>query len=85
MFNANYLIIGGIVIIFLGIVMIFLGTALQAGERSSSDTSSGEVKTGGVIMIGPIPIIFGSDKGFTIVAVILALILMVVSYLLFYR
>jgi len=42
-----------------------------------------EIKTGGVIMIGPIPIIFGSDKESAKTAVVLAIILMLLSLLIF--
>jgi len=79
MIKANTLIISGIAAVFLGMLLIFIGTALQATSKT------GEVQTGGVIMIGPIPIIFGSDKTFIIIAAVFALVLMVVSYLLFYR
>ena len=40
-----------------------------------------EVKGGGVIMLGPIPIIFGSDKESAKTAAILAIILMLLSLL----
>ena len=40
-----------------------------------------EIKTGGVIMIGPIPIIFGSDKESAKTAAVLAIILMLLSLL----
>ena len=42
-----------------------------------------EIKTGGVIMIGPIPIIFGSDKDSAKTAIILAIILMLLSLVIF--
>jgi uncharacterized protein (TIGR00304 family) len=42
-----------------------------------------EIKTGGVIMIGPIPIIFGSDKESAKTVTILAIILMLLSLLIF--
>ena len=78
MLKGSILTITGILVILIGFILIFLGTALQASSKT-------EVKSGGVILIGPIPIIFGTDKGFIIVAVILAIILMVASYILFYR
>ena len=40
-------------------------------------------KAGGVIMLGPIPIIFGSDKESAKTAAILAIILMLLSLLIF--
>ena len=67
--------------VILGILMIFIGTALQ----SLSNDSKTEVHTGGVILIGPIPIIFGNDKTLVLYGVIFAVILMVLSYFLFYR
>lgn len=48
------------------------------------DKEEPRVRGGGVIMIGPIPIIFGSDKGSAKTLVILAIILMLIS-LLFFR
>jgi uncharacterized protein (TIGR00304 family) len=80
MIKGNTIIIAGIIVIFIGFILIFLGTALQ-----STTTKNTEVKTGGVILIGPIPIIFGNDKGFIVTAVILVIILMILAYLLFYR
>ena len=42
-----------------------------------------KIKAGGVIMLGPIPIIFGSDKESAKTATILAIILMLLSLLIF--
>ena len=81
MVNYNSIILAGFAVIVLGILLIFIGTALQ----SSSSSSKTEIHTGGVIMIGPIPIIFGNDKGLVVIGVIFAVVLMVLSYLLFYR
>ena len=41
------------------------------------------IRGGGVIMLGPIPIIFGSDKESAKTAIILAIILMILSLLIF--
>jgi uncharacterized protein (TIGR00304 family) len=72
--------IAGIIAIFIGFILIFIGTFLQG-----TASKTGEVKTGGVILIGPIPIIFGNDTGSIITVVILAIILMILAYFLFYR
>ena len=77
--NANAMIIAGIIVIFLGMIIIFVGTALQSTSKSS------DVHTGGVIMIGPIPIIFGNDKGLIITGMIFAVVIMALYYFLFYR
>ncbi|MCC4768285.1 TIGR00304 family protein [Methanosarcina sp. DH1] len=50
-------------------------------ENSSERKVESEIKTGGVIMIGPIPIIFGSDKESAKTTAILAIILMLLSLL----
>jgi len=50
-------------------------------EKPSERKVESEIKTGGVIMIGPIPIIFGSDKESAKTAAILAIILMLLSLL----
>ena len=77
--NAGTLVIAGIIVIFLGMILIFVGTALQSTSKNS------EVHTGGIILIGPIPIIFGNDKSLIITGVIFAVIIMVLYYFLFYR
>jgi len=80
MIKGSFLVIAGVAVIFIGMIMILAGTALQ-----STSSKNETVKTGGVILIGPIPIIFGTDKSFTIIAVIIGIILMIISYFLFYR
>jgi uncharacterized protein (TIGR00304 family) len=71
----------GFAVVILGIFLIFIGTALQ----SSSNDSKTEIHTGGVILIGPIPIIFGNDRTLILFGVIFAIIIMILSYFLFYR
>lgn len=79
MIQGNTIVTVGILVIIVGFILIFTGTALQSSSKTS------DVKTGGVILIGPIPIIFGSDKGTIVTAVIMAIILMILAYFLFYR
>lgn len=50
-------------------------------ENPSERKVESKIKTGGVIMLGPIPIIFGSDKESAKTAAILAIILMLFSLL----
>lgn len=77
--NATILVIAGIIVIFIGIILILVGTALQSTSKNA------EVRTGGVILIGPIPIIFGNDRSLIIGAMIFAVVIMVLWYLLIYR
>ena len=75
----------GIGLIFVGILLIFTAIILFA----ISNAKGGEkVKGGGAIIIGPIPIIFGTDKQsiktillLSITLTMLLIILIIVSYL----
>lgn len=80
MIKGSSIFIGGIIFVFIGIILIMIGSVMQ-----SSSSKTGEVHTGGVILIGPIPIIFGNDKSLIIAGIIFAIIIMVLWYLLFYR
>ena len=62
---------------FAGIVLIFIGFMLII----ASTLPQKEVRSGGVIMIGPIPLIFGTDKEMVILVSILAIIMMVLALL----
>lgn len=42
------------------------------------------VRGGGIVMIGPIPIIFGTDIGALKIIMILAIVLMIIVVVLFY-
>ena len=69
----NYITIG-IALIILGFLVLIIGTLLNA------EKGEGEVKGGGVILIGPIPIGFGTDRTSMIIVLILAVILMLITY-----
>ena len=57
----------------------------QRQGQSPRQRTGPTVRGGGVVLIGPLPIIFGSDTKLTIVLVILAIIMMVVMmFFLFY-
>lgn len=52
-------------------------------EVPHTEKAESRIKGGGVIMLGPIPIVFGSDGDSAKTAMILAMILMVLSLLIF--
>lgn len=85
--NGSTLVNIGFFVLVFGILLIFLGSIIQStsSDNNNDNSSKTEIKTGGVILIGPIPIIFGNDKGMVITGVILGIILMLVAYFLFYR
>lgn len=63
----------GIALIFVGVIIIIIAVVLP----SLSGTEKEKVKGGGAIIIGPIPIIFGTDKESLKKVLMLSLALMV--------
>ena len=82
------LVVFGALVAVAGIALILLATVLarrdeegaRGGEEGGKERA--RVRGGGVIMIGPIPIIVGSDAKWTVVAMVLAILLIVLSFLL---
>lgn len=75
----NELAILGVILIIIGIIVVL---AAFTREGLSSGEDKREIRGGGVIMIGPIPLIFGTDRKSATTAIILALILVVLTYFL---
>lgn len=66
----------GVVLIMMGIfILVFWGITRSVRDREEKTN----VKTGGVIMIGPVPIVFGSDKRSALIAIILTIVLMILA------
>ncbi|UCE73853.1 MAG: DUF131 domain-containing protein [Methanomassiliicoccales archaeon] len=83
----------GVLCIMAAMILGFIGFAERMVEQEGNEPRSAQstapriqksVKGGGVVLIGPIPIIFGSDAKTTIVLVVLALIVMVAAIILIY-
>ncbi|MDI6905613.1 MAG: DUF131 domain-containing protein [Candidatus Bathyarchaeia archaeon] len=77
----------GIILIFAGMLVILVAIILLF---LSSVKGEGKVRGGGAIIIGPFPIIFGTDKEsvktvllLSIILVVLLAIVMVMFYLIF--
>jgi uncharacterized protein (TIGR00304 family) len=73
----------GIALVFVGVLIIVVAVILL----SISGAKKGKVKGGGAIIIGPIPIIFGTDKKSlkTVLLLSLALtVLLVIVMILYY-
>lgn len=83
--TSGFLSIVGILLMFgaffLWVTGHFVGTS--SDNDPGGTMSKGKVKTGGVIFIGPIPIVFSNDRSLTKVLVVLAII-MAVIFILFY-
>lgn len=70
----------GLAIIFAGFLVVFLGIVMSSKSSEEGEKRTG-VRGGGVIMIGPIPIILGSDAKWASVAIVLAIVLIVIVFL----
>ncbi len=61
----------GIYLILTGFALVLIGTILSAQN----------VNAGGLIMIGPIPIAFGTSPGITVIAMSIGLLLMLAYFM----
>ncbi len=77
--RGDELVLAGFVMLFLGMLLVVAGMLAQAGKQGA------EVRGGGVVLIGPLPVVFGSDTQSVKMVVLLTLVLILVVYLLFYR
>lgn len=64
----------GLVLIVLGFIVTFIAVLVMLIKNVSL---RGKTRGGGLIMIGPIPIIFGTDKETMKILIVLAIVLMV--------
>lgn len=70
----------GTLVILTGALVLVLAVALsQSGSEGDDGHPRRGARGGGVVMIGPIPIIFGSDAKWASVAMVLAIVLVVLS------
>ena len=80
----------GFLLVFIGILVILAGMlsmvyqTWKTGFGDGMEKSETGVRGGGVIMIGPLPIIFGSDVTALKPIMILAIVLMVIAVILFF-
>ncbi len=91
MLIAPILFYAGILLVFVGIIGIVAYTLIlasrrtqrdeQGGEKTEDKSSKGEVEGGGVIFIGPLPIVFGSNKRIAKWMVIAAILITIVLVL----
>jgi uncharacterized protein (TIGR00304 family) len=68
------LILLGIVLIFLGMLILML-SLWRAGEERA--------EAGGVVIVGPVPIVFGTSQRVATTVMVLAIVLTVIALLLF--
>ena len=74
----------GMALFLLGIFVMFLAILLEAGRASKEEGEErGRAEAGGVVIIGPVPIVFGTSQRIAKVILILALALTIFAILLF--
>jgi len=77
--DAGFLILAGFALIVVGLAAVFGGTLLASKDGKT------DVRGGGVIFLGPIPIVFGTDKRSAVTVAVIALVLMIAYYVFFRR
>lgn len=81
-----FLIIAGSFLIILGFLLVAFGMMGHEkesegleGERPAEVRKETKVRGGGVILIGSVPVVFGTDKKYALLLMILAIVLMLLS------
>lgn len=67
----------GFMLVFAGVIILMISLILGVVREGNA-----EVRGGGVVIVGPIPVIFGTDKSSALVAALVGGILMVLAILL---
>lgn len=84
MLDWALLIAAGMVLIILGFFLVAFGMMRFDRESARLEEKGQEpegmkVKGGGVILIGPVPVVFGTDKRYALLLMILAIVLMLLA------
>ena len=66
----------GFLLIFIGFILVFLAILLSMIKMG------GKVEGGGVVLIGPFPIVFGTSKNMAKIALLIAIIVIIIVVLL---
>jgi len=67
--------LAGVIIVIIGVAIVFLSIAISVAR------SPRKTKSAGIILIGPIPIIFGTDKESVRILLILAVVVIALMIL----
>lgn len=77
-----WLLAAGLTLFLVGMLLIFIG-ALREAARSEEEKREGKAEAGGVVLVGPIPIVFGTSERITKLTLIFAIILTILAIALF--
>ena len=75
-------ILAAFILAVVGIILMILDSARHGDGKRENDDSEGEKKYGGVVIIGPVPIIFGNDSSIIKWAIALTIVVVVIFILL---
>lgn len=81
--SYNQLVSLGLTLIFIGFFIAFLSIILLMLKPIKSEGEK-SVEGGGIIIIGPLPIVFGTSKGIVKALLILAIVLFVLVLIFYY-
>lgn len=73
-------IILGFIILTLALLIMSIGR--EAHEEQKGERSETKVRGGGVVLIGPIPIVFGTDRQSLIIVLSLTIIIIILAIIL---
>ncbi len=80
-------IIAMVIGLILMLLMFFLGRKNNKEQnipaKDTDEGLEGKIKGGGVILVGPIPVVFGTDKRYAIIAIVLAILLLLLAMISF--
>jgi uncharacterized protein (TIGR00304 family) len=86
MYLSQLLILLGIGIIILGFIILALALLIMSISKETykeqKEDSETKVRGGGVVLIGPIPIVFGTDKQSLIIVLSLTIIIIILAIIL---
>lgn len=81
----------GFLFIFISILVFFFGFLgnfqqqdIETGNKILEPSKKTSIKGGGVVLIGPIPIVFGSNWKITVLLMVLTIIIILISFFYFY-
>ncbi|MCD6340554.1 MAG: DUF131 domain-containing protein [Desulfurococcales archaeon] len=73
----------GMVLIFVGFIIVILSLILSYTKPSPAGRGGAKVSGGGVIIVGPVPIVFGTDKRAALAAAVVGAILTIIVLVVF--
>ena len=71
----------GMVFLFVSIFLFVFGFGVRYEKDKIINREKTSVKGGGVVLIGPIPIVFGSNWRIALVLMIVAIVLIIITFL----